>query len=98
MSVIKTVNVERLQADIESLSVNVQQQEVAPLLAVLKSLAQDPENDALLKEMVDTFNGLGFEQGLVLTHAPYIKVMLSDHIDTLMSHDPYWNKVWEDEQ
>ena len=92
---IKKVNVDRLESDIQALSEHVQQEEVGPLLTVLKSMVRDPQNDTLLKQLVDVFNGLGTRQGVVLTYAPYIQVILSDHIDTLLSDDPYWNKEWE---
>jgi hypothetical protein len=94
MGLTKKVNVDRLGFDIQALSEHGQHQELGPLLTVLKSLVEDAQNDALLKQLVDVFNGMGLGQGVVLTYAPYIRVILSDHIDTLMSHDPYWNKVW----
>lgn len=55
-------------------------EEITPLLAVLEALAKDPQNAALLEQLSDVFGGLGILQGAVLTYAPCIAIILSDHL------------------
>lgn len=92
------INVDRLAEDLEALALNAQCAELEPLMAAMKSLAQEPQSPACLQHLVEVFNGLGIRQGVVLTYAPYLKVIMSGHIDTLLSHDPYWNKDWSDHE
>ncbi len=51
--------------------------DIAPLIDVLESLAADPRNEALLGRLSDVFDGLGHLQGAVLTYAPYISIVLA---------------------
>ena len=57
---------------------------VQPLIDALEALEADPENEAALNRVAAVFGALGFEQGAVLTYAPYLSVMLSD--------DPFSNR------
>jgi hypothetical protein len=74
----KTVNIEGLDNAINMVETYVQNDEVQPLIAALKSLKEDPQDHAKLAEVATVFNQLGSSQGAVLTYAPYISIMLSD--------------------
>jgi hypothetical protein len=56
----------------------VAEDDIAPLIDVLESLAADPRNEALLDRLSGVFGGLGLLQGAVLTYAPYLSTVLSD--------------------
>ena len=49
----------------------------APLVDVLEAMKLNPQDNALLEELSEAFNGLGIMQGAVLTYAPYLAVILS---------------------
>jgi hypothetical protein len=51
--------------------------DVAPLIDVLESIAAEPRNEALRGQLSDVFDGLGILQGAVLTYAPYISIVLA---------------------
>jgi len=53
------------------------EEDIASLIVVLESIAADPRNEALLGQLSDVFDGLGFLQGAVLAYAPYISIMLA---------------------
>jgi len=55
------------------------EEEITPLLAVLESLAEDPQNETLVEQLSDVFSGLGILQGAVLTYAPFLPIVLSDN-------------------
>lgn len=74
----KTVNIEGLDNAINMVETYVQNDEVLPLVAAMKSLKEDPQDHARLVEVASTFENLGSSQGAVLTYAPYIAIMLSD--------------------
>lgn len=70
-----------IEASIKLLTEQVGEEPLGAFLEVLKQLKDDPENDQLLKQLVDEFSQLGPLQGAVLSYAPYVIVVLSD--------DPY---------
>ncbi|MGD9000108.1 MAG: hypothetical protein PVF75_06815 [Granulosicoccaceae bacterium] len=71
------VNAERVDADITMLKTYLDEGDIKPLLDSLETLKAEPQNEAAFRKVMDTYNDLGFNQGAVLTYAPYLKVLLS---------------------
>jgi hypothetical protein len=76
----KPVNSERIESNITMLKTYLNEDDIKPLLDTLETLKVEPDNEAAFMKMVDTFKELGINQGAVLTYAPYLKVLLSQHI------------------
>lgn len=74
----RDVRVKDIDASIRMLETYLDRDQIAPLLAVLKDIREDPANQAHLARLGETFEALGPAQGAVLTYAPYIIVLLSD--------------------
>ena len=74
------IDVERVDDDMRMLRQHVDAEEVGPLLLALDALKAEPLSEANQLRVVETFNGLGFWQGAVLTYAPYIGVLISDNV------------------
>jgi len=78
------VDLHRVETSITMLKQYLAEDDIAPLIDVLESLAADPRNKALLGQLSDVFDGLGLLQGAVLTYAPYISIVLAGHLfDTM---------------
>jgi hypothetical protein len=78
------VDLQRIETSIMMLRQYLAEDDIAPLIDVLESLAADPRNEVLLGQLSDVFDGLGFLQGAVLTYAPYISVVLAgDQFDNM---------------
>jgi len=79
------VDLYRIETSITMLKQYLAEEDIAPLIDVLESIAADPRNEALLGQLSDAFDGLGLLQGAVLTYAPYISIVLAgdlfDNID-----------------
>ena len=71
------VDLYRIETSIKMLKQYLAEDDIAPLIDVLESLAADPRNEVLLGQLSDIFDGLGFLQGAVLTYAPYISIVLA---------------------
>jgi len=71
------VDLYRIETSIKMLKQYLAEDDIAPLIDVLESLAADPRNEALLGQLSDVFEGLGLLQGAVLTYAPYISIVLA---------------------
>jgi hypothetical protein len=71
------VDLQRIETSIMMLKQYLAEDDIAPLIDVLESLAADPRNEALLDQLSDVFDGLGLLQGAVLTYAPYISTVLA---------------------
>ena len=71
------VDLQRIETSIMMLKQYLAEDDIAPLIDVLESLAADPRNEALLGQLSDVFDGLGLLQGAVLTYAPYISTVLA---------------------
>jgi hypothetical protein len=71
------VDLYRIETSIKMLKQYLAEEDIAPLIDVLESLAADPRNEALLGQLSDVFEGLGLLQGAVLTYAPYISIVLA---------------------
>ena len=50
---------------------------VDELLVTLRSLSEAPGDHERLNHVVEAFNGLGLQQGQVLTYAPFFTTLLS---------------------
>lgn len=74
----KPVNPTRVAEAIQMLRQYLDPQDIAPLLAALEALQAAPEDAAAFEVLVEAFNGLGLQQGAVLTYAPYISILLSE--------------------
>ena len=77
----KPVNIERLDNDINMLKTYMDENDIKSLLDSLETLKAEPANEAAFQNMMNTFNDLGFQQGAVLTYAPYLKVLLSQSVN-----------------
>ena len=71
-------NASRIDESISMLEQYVDAEELAPLLSVLRELAKNPDDGALLDRVSEVFDNLGMLQGAVLTYAPIIAGFLSD--------------------
>jgi len=71
------VDLYRVETSITMLKQYLAEEDIAPLIDVLESIAADPRNEALLGRLSDVFDGLGLLQGAVLTYAPYISIVLA---------------------
>ena len=74
------VDLQRIETSITMLRQYLAEDDIAPLIDVLESLAADPRNEALLGQLSDVFDSLGLLQGAVLTYAPYISIVLAGHL------------------
>ena len=73
----RAVDLPRIEISIMMLKQYLAEDDIAPLIDVLEALAADPRNKALLSQLSDVFDGLGFLQGAVLTYAPYVSIVLA---------------------
>jgi cytochrome c-type biogenesis protein CcmH/NrfG len=73
-----SVNASRIEESISMLAQYLDAEELAPLLSVLRELAKNPDDGALLDRLSEVFENLGLLQGAVLTYAPIIAGFLSD--------------------
>lgn len=74
------VDLQRIETSIMMLKQYLAEDDIAPLIDALESLAADPRNEALLGQLSDVFDGLGLLQGAVLTYAPYISIVLAGNL------------------
>ena len=79
------VDIEQLSISIEMLQTYLNPGEIGALLDALSELKAKPDDMKCLGKVADAFNDLGFEQGQVLTYAPYINFLLS-RVDEDASH------------
>lgn len=66
------IDVSRFEEAVEMLNTYANEESLKPFIAILEALIQEPNNEALLTQLGETFKNLGIEQGAVLTHAPSI--------------------------
>ena len=79
----RTANPDRLEEDIAGLKLCMDENEIKSLLDSLEALMAEPESKEAYEKMLAAFNELGFNQGAVLTYAPYVKVLVSESIHAL---------------
>jgi hypothetical protein len=78
------VDLYRIETSITMLKQYLAEEDIAPLIEVLESIAAEPRNEALLGQLSDVFDALGLLQGAVLTYAPYISIVLAgDRFDEM---------------
>ena len=75
--IIENVDARKIAASIEGLKEFVKDDSIEPLISLLEALKEDPNNEALLLQLSDTFKALGIIQGAVMTYAPYISLLLT---------------------
>lgn len=74
------VNPQRVGEDIAMLKTYLDQGDIQLLLESLKKLESEPGNEEAFHKVVDAYNAAGFQQGAILTYAPYLKVLLSKYL------------------
>jgi len=74
----RSVEASKIDESISMLEQYLDADELAPLLSVLRELAKNPDDDALLTRLSEVVDNLGMLQGAVLTYAPIIAGFLSD--------------------
>lgn len=74
----KSVDAAAVDGAIKMIESHLATAETKTLLTALEALKREPRNEALLLEVIAAFNGLGPQQGAVLTYAPYIGAIMSD--------------------
>jgi len=73
------VNPDELEQAIGMLRSYVTDARVVPFIEALENLKADPADEARRIEVARLFEALGIGQGAVLTYAPYLGFLLSDH-------------------
>lgn len=73
------IDVEKLDISIQMLEEHVKEDSIKPLLAALKALRNESSNESLVTQLLEAFDSLGIVQGAVLTYAPYIGILVTDH-------------------
>jgi hypothetical protein len=73
-----SVDASSIEESISMLEQYLDAKELAPLLSVLRELAKNPDDGALLARLSEVVDNLGMLQGAVLTYAPIIAGYLSD--------------------
>ena len=74
------VNAKRVAEDIAMLKTYLNESEIQPLLKYLEKLEAEPEDEEIFQQVVDAYNASGFQQGAILTYAPYLKILLSKNL------------------
>lgn len=79
----RPINPDEIENAIRMLETYLNTQEIQPLLAALRTLQSDPDDESKLTSMLAAFNDLNRGQGAVLTYAPFI--------GSFFSSNPYSN-------
>jgi len=74
------VSAQRVGEDIAMLKTYLNEGDIQPLLKSLEMLEAEPQDEEKFQQVVDAYNASGFQQGAILTYAPYLKVLLSRYI------------------
>ena len=72
-----TITREQVDTTIRMLETYLDPASVDELLVTLRSLSEAPGDHERLNHVVEAFNGLGLQQGQVLTYAPFFTTLLS---------------------
>lgn len=75
----QAVKRDELEQAIGMLRRHLDEASIEPFIEALEDLLSDPADQARLDEVARRFAGLGIGQGAVLTYAPYLGFLLSDH-------------------
>jgi hypothetical protein len=73
------IRVADIDISIQMLERYLDVEEIKPLLTALEALKAEPGNESYFDQLVKAFEGLGSQQGSVLTYAPYVSILLSDN-------------------
>lgn len=73
-----SINASSIEQSISMLEQYLDAEQLAPLLSVLRELAKNPDDGALVARLSEVVDNLGMLQGAVLTYAPIIAGFLSD--------------------
>jgi hypothetical protein len=76
-NITKKVDVAEIESSIQMLNQYINDASIKPVILVLESLINDPDNESLIVQLADTLKTIGVMQGAVLTYAPYISVLVS---------------------
>ena len=68
---------DQVDTTIRMLETYLDPQSIDELLSTLRGLSEAPDDYERLSRVVDAFNGLGVQQGPVLTYAPFFNTLLS---------------------
>lgn len=68
---------EQVDTTIRMLETNMDPASIDELLTTLRALSETPDNNNQLKQVVEAFNGLGFQQGAVLSYTSFFNTLLS---------------------
>ena len=68
---------EQIDTTIHKLETNMDPASIDDLLLTLRNLSEAPNDHEQLNRVVEAFNGLGVQQGSVLTYAPFFNSLLS---------------------
>ena len=71
------VTQEQVDTTIRMLETNLDPSSITDLLSALRTLSEAPNDRERLDKVVQAFNRLGFQQGAVLTYAPFFTTLLS---------------------
>ena len=80
LNVIGVTEAEKIDEAIEMLKLYAEKDTIQPFLSALELLKGDPDNESLLTQLKDAFQGLGIYQGTVLTYVPYFYTLIPDDI------------------
>lgn len=72
-----SITKEQVDTTIRMLETILDPASIDELLSTLRSLSEAPSDNALLNRVVEAFNGLGMQQGPVLTYASFFSTLLS---------------------
>lgn len=71
------ISSEQVDTTIRMLETNIDPASIDELLSTLRGLSEAPGDHEQLNRVVEAFNGLGVQQGPVLTYAPFFNTLLS---------------------
>ncbi len=74
----KPINLSSIDHSIQMIEQNIEGEAIDVLVAALKALRATPEDRSCLGQLVTAFDAIETQQGAVLTHAPYVGVLLTD--------------------
>lgn len=68
----KQIDKRRIDEAIHMLKTYTDASRIEPFIAILEAMSINPDNEPLLDNLYKEFQGLGIDQGAVLTYAPSI--------------------------
>lgn len=74
---LQSITTEDVESALQMLKQHVQDAEIAPLVAALEALKENPQDRARQEAVAEAFDALGIVQGAVLTYAPLLQLFVS---------------------